>query len=273
MRRYNAAPKGATKGSTGPPAYFLPEELYNSFKPKPTIHFWKTPKKQTNFKQELGGLAKFSEAKFEQPEMIPKQRLPKEEDKADKIVKQRWELKEVAKERKQCEYAIKTQRRLTGWDPHNIDDKKTPNGYNTLFVGRLNSKITEQELTDFMKTSSGGEIVKVRIIRNLKHPKRSYAFVEFADGKALQKAYQSTDGVQFGGTYIVTDVERGRTVRAWVPRKFGGGLGGPPRIKGYVVKKGRGPPEPPAVESRKRRGDYRGYQNERPPHPRMSHDR
>lgn len=50
-------------------------------------------------------------------------------------------------------------------------------------------------------------------------------------------AYKEADGLAILGKKILVDVERGRTVRDWKPRRLGGGLGGRPK------------PEPPAFKS------------------------
>ena len=39
-------------------------------------------------------------------------------------------------------------------------------------------------------------------------------------------AYKSADGKKIDGKRVVVDVERGRTVKSWRPRRLGGGLGG-----------------------------------------------
>lgn len=39
-------------------------------------------------------------------------------------------------------------------------------------------------------------------------------------------AYKEADGISILGKRILVDVERGRTVRGWKPRRLGGGLGG-----------------------------------------------
>lgn len=42
-------------------------------------------------------------------------------------------------------------------------------------------------------------------------------------------AYKEGDGISILGKRILVDVERGRTVRGWKPRRLGGGLGGRPK--------------------------------------------
>lgn len=46
--------------------------------------------------------------------------------------------------------------------------------------------------------------------------------------------------MQILGKRILVDVERGRTVRGWKPRRLGGGLGGRPKKEPESF--GRGPP-------------------------------
>merc|ERR1712129_118558 len=41
----------------------------------------------------------------------------------------------------------------------------------------------------------------------------------------ISKAFQHADGLKLDGRRILVDVERGRTVKTWKPRKLGGGLG------------------------------------------------
>jgi len=38
-------------------------------------------------------------------------------------------------------------------------------------------------------------------------------------------AYKSADGKKIDGRRVLVDVERGRTVKGWRPRRLGGGLG------------------------------------------------
>ena len=59
-------------------------------------------------------------------------------------------------------------------------------------------------------------------------------------------AYKESDGLHIMGKKILVDVERGRTVRGWKPRRLGGGLGGRPK---------RLEPAPAAPPSR---GTFRG---------------
>jgi U1 small nuclear ribonucleoprotein len=54
---------------------------------------------------------------------------------------------------------------------------------------------------------------------------RGYAFVEFEHESDLKAAFKLADGKKIDGRRVVVDVERGRTVKDWKPRKLGGGIG------------------------------------------------
>ena len=54
---------------------------------------------------------------------------------------------------------------------------------------------------------------------------RGYGFVEFEHERDMKTAYKHADGRKIDGRRILVDVERGRTVKDWKPRKCGGGLG------------------------------------------------
>ncbi len=66
---------------------------------------------------------------------------------------------------------------------------------------------------------------------------------------SLLAAYKDAEGVVILGKRILVDVERGRTVRGWKPRRLGGGLGGRPKPQAVV--------EAPPVYSGGR-GSFRG---------------
>ena len=105
---------------------------------------------------------------------------------------------------------------------------KPPSGegdaYKTLFVGRLSYEITENQLRREMEQY--GKIVKVQLVLNNENEKpRGYAFVEFEKEEDMKVAFRKADGKKMEGRRIVVDVERGRTVQDWKPRRLGGGIG------------------------------------------------
>lgn len=100
-----------------------------------------------------------------------------------------------------------------------------------------------------------GAVRKVRLVKNKKTNKsRGYAFVEFEHSADLKEAYKDADGRKIHGRRICVDVERGRTVKNWKPRRLGGGLGAT-RLGGKDVNQkwsGREPPKgsvPPSSSS------------------------
>merc|ERR1719229_1494409 len=54
---------------------------------------------------------------------------------------------------------------------------------------------------------------------------RGYAFVEYEHERDLKNAYKQGDGKKIDGRRVMVDVERGRTVEGWTPRRLGGGRG------------------------------------------------
>ncbi len=124
----------------------------------------------------------------------------------------------------------------------------TGDAFKTLFVGRLPYEATETHLQRTFERY--GPIVSIVVVRNAAKggASRGYAFVEFAEERDLRTAFAEADGMRLEGISgtsgrIVVDVERGRTVSGWRPRRLGGGLGGT-RIGGRrenVVSSGRDP--------------------------------
>ena len=82
--------------------------------------------------------------------------------------------------------------------------------------------------------------------RDMKGLSPSSSSICFLDNFGAAAAYKESDGLHIIGKKILVDVERGRTVRGWKPRRLGGGLGGRPK---------RLEPVPAAPPSR---GGFRG---------------
>ncbi|RHY58526.1 hypothetical protein DYB34_012006, partial [Aphanomyces astaci] len=101
--------------------------------------------------------------------------------------------------------------------------QKTEDAYKTLFVGRISYETTEKQLRRELERY--GDIVNLRLVEDEDGKCRGYAFVEYKDEGAMKAAYKNADGKKIDGRRVVVDVERGRTVRDWKPRKLGGGIG------------------------------------------------
>lgn len=66
------------------------------------------------------------------------------------------------------------------------------------------------------------------------------------DSSSTTAAYKETENLRIKGRKVVVDVERGRTVNGWRPRRFGGGLGGRGYTQAPAPKPmGYGPPMGP----------------------------
>lgn len=136
------------------------------------------------------------------------------------------------------------QERAKTWDPHK-DAGVQGDPFKTLFIARLSFDVTEKKLKKEMEEF--GPVKRVRIVTNKTTGKpRGYAFVEYEHKKDMKDAYKLVDGRKIEGRRIVADVERGRTVDNWKPRKLGGGLGGQSRAP-KEPKKG-GAAAVPAIE-------------------------
>lgn len=68
-------------------------------------------------------------------------------------------------------------------------------------------------------------LYQVDIVRDEKGKPRGYAFVQFEVEADMKDAYRRGDGRKIDGRRVVVDVERGRTVPGWLPRRLGGGIG------------------------------------------------
>lgn len=110
--------------------------------------------------------------------------------------------------------------------------------YKTLFVGRLAYETTERTLRRVFE--EWGNVRSVKIIQGKDGTSRGYAFVEFEHERDLKEAYKRADGIKIDSRHILVDVERGRTVPGWLPRRLGGGKG--PGREGYHPRQKRRPP-------------------------------
>ncbi|KAJ3127277.1 hypothetical protein HK098_006551 [Nowakowskiella sp. JEL0407] len=170
----------------------LPATLLKLFAPRPQIKY--APPLDRDFSKrthvQLSGVAQFlDQCKDHDKDYVPQETL-----------EQARKRKADEKKKKSDEAIIEG---LSKWNPHS-DPHAVGDPYNTLFVARL-----------------------VHIVRNPStNQSRGYGFVEFERERDMKAAYKDADGIKLMGRRILVDVERGRTVKDWKPRKFGGGLGG-----------------------------------------------
>jgi U1 small nuclear ribonucleoprotein len=141
-------------------------------------------------------------------------------------------------------------------DKPSDDPKVQGDAFKTLFVSRLAYGVTSDDLE--REFGRYGPIERIRIVEDITAPvdappkkrKRGYAFIVYEREKDMKAAYKETDGIKIKDRRVLVDVERGRTVSGWRPRRFGGGLGGRGYTKGPAARGpsgsgGFGPPAGP----------------------------
>ncbi|KAH6935435.1 hypothetical protein HPB50_005749 [Hyalomma asiaticum] len=120
--------------------------------------------------------------------------------------------------------AYKLEQDIALWDPYN-NSSGTMDPFKTLFVARINYDTSESKLRREFEVF--GPIKKIVIVHNkITGKPRGYAFVEYEHERDMHSAYKHADGKKIDGRRVLVDVERGRTVKGWLPRRLGGGLGG-----------------------------------------------
>ncbi|PJF16888.1 hypothetical protein PSACC_03304 [Paramicrosporidium saccamoebae] len=143
--------------------------------------------------------------------------------KTDELVEERPSRKTLTAEKRRAHREAVDSALLT-WDPSK-NEAATEDAFKTIFVGRLPYDVAESKLR--REFERYGPIKTIRLVTDTITGKNSgYAFIEYEREKDMKAAYIEADGMRFdGGRRVVVDVERGRTVRGWRPRRLGGGLG------------------------------------------------
>ncbi|CAF0776277.1 unnamed protein product [Adineta steineri] len=193
---------------------FLPPNLLALFAPRESIPFLPPNDKLPHEKKRLpyGGLLDFTNTFEESYETPPPTRI---ETKEEKIARKAREKMEKA--------ALQLEQDITLWDP-NTNDKATTDPYKTLFIARLNYDTSESKLRREFEVY--GKIKSINLVHDVQTGKpRGYAFIEYEKEADMHAAYKRADGRKIDGRRVVVDVERGRTVKGWRPRRLGGGLG------------------------------------------------
>lgn len=192
-------------------AHFMPPALLALFAPRPQLE-WK-PAMAKRAPRVLTGIAKYKDAFLTKEELQP---IVKQETSSERKARVRAEKAKV--------HAQVLRERAATWGPKN-NPTATGDAYKTLFVARLSYEVDENDLRDEFERY--GPVKDVQIIKDKYTGKpRGYAFVEFESSHDLKDAFRRCDGRKIKGRRILVDVERGRTVPDWKPRKLGGGLGG-----------------------------------------------
>merc|ERR1712232_1198491 len=147
-----------------------------------------------------------------------------------------WESPMEKKARRQREkleaHKAKLKDQREKYDPH-ADSNAAGDPFKTLFVARVSYDTTEKKLKREFEVF--GSIKKVRMVYDQKGKPRGYAFIEYEHERDLKNSYKQGDGKKIDGRRVMVDVERGRTVEGWLPRRLGGGRG--PGRQGKLSKK------------------------------------
>lgn len=156
---------------------------------------------------------------FRNPE-LPTQARVDIESKLEKDIRVRQQrLQQAAQQREE---------NMKSWEPSK-DPNVEGDPFKTLFVSRLSYDVTERKLK--REFEEYGPIKSIRLVHDKNSGKpRGYAFVEFEHKNDMKQAYKMADGRKIEDKRVLVDVERGRTVPNWRPRRLGGGKGGDARL-------------------------------------------
>ncbi|GAB5592282.1 hypothetical protein Unana1_07182 [Umbelopsis nana] len=189
----------------------LPPNLLKLFAPRPPLPYIppldKDPSKRKG--PQISGISQYTELlKNYDSDYVPWKSLAEKK-------KERMESKKKAA-------AEAVEEGLSSWNPEN-DEKIIGDPFCVLFVGRLSYNLTEDDLR--REFDLYGPIKNIRLVRDQEGKSRGYAFIEYEREKDMRAAYKDADGLKLDGRRVLVDVERGRTVKGWKPRRLGGGLG------------------------------------------------
>ncbi|XP_077597302.1 U11/U12 small nuclear ribonucleoprotein 35 kDa protein [Stigmatopora nigra] len=95
----------------------------------------------------------------------------------------------------------------------------------TLFVSRLNPLTTEEKLHQVF--SKFGDIKRIRLVRDVVTGfSKRYAFIEYKEERSVVRARRDANKLVVDQQELFVDFEHERTLKGWIPRRLGGGLGG-----------------------------------------------
>ncbi|KAL0808762.1 hypothetical protein ABMA28_012443 [Loxostege sticticalis] len=194
---------------------FLPPNLLALFAARDPIPYLPPAAKLPHEKKQKGydGVGAFLNV-FEHPsETPPPTRVETREERLERRRRERAE-----------QTAYKLEQEIALWDPA-ANPRATTDPFKTLFVARINYDTSESKLR--REFEGYGTIKKIYMVYNKENDKpRGYAFIEYEHERDMHSAYKHADGKKIDGKRVLVDVERARTVKGWLPRRLGGGLGG-----------------------------------------------
>eukprot|EP01061_Rhynchopus_euleeides_P018605 TRINITY_DN30761_c1_g1_i1.p2 TRINITY_DN30761_c1_g1~~TRINITY_DN30761_c1_g1_i1.p2 ORF type:complete len:376 (+),score=106.56 TRINITY_DN30761_c1_g1_i1:71-1129(+) len=191
----------------------LPASIMSLFSARPALPY-KPPIERKSFMGYQGVGA--SVALMEDPDDEDADEAPAPPDTRKKRRERLWK-------QKQDENTAKIEADTEKWDPQEDPHSKDTDPYTTLFVGRLDYEVTEEQLQKAFEQY--GTIRKARIVLDNAGNSRGYGFIEFEHKSEQDAAYKYSAGKVIGSRRIIVDKEKGRIVKNWRPRRLGGGLG------------------------------------------------
>jgi U1 small nuclear ribonucleoprotein len=211
MIRYCELPNSFSEfwgGNISMSAIGLPVNLLAHFVPRPPISFEKPlPAKLAPAIEPMSKYVMLLEKEAAPPREIyitPKEQVLRKQD--EKRVAHEMEISFLRDQYKPSE-----------------NPKATSDPYKTLFVGRMAYETNERTLRRVFE--EWGRISDIKIVTDTDGRSKGYAFIEYEHERDLKDAYKHADGIKVDGRNVLVDVERGRTVPDWFPRRLGGGRG------------------------------------------------
>uniref|UniRef100_H0XUM5 U1 small nuclear ribonucleoprotein 70 kDa n=1 Tax=Otolemur garnettii TaxID=30611 RepID=H0XUM5_OTOGA len=196
---------------------FLPPNLLALFAPRDPIPYLPPLEKlphEKHHNQPYCGIAPYIR-EFEDPRDAPP---PTRAETREERMERKKRREKIERRQQEVETELKM------WDPHN-DPNAQGDAFKTLFVARVNYDTTESKLRREFEVY--GPIKRIHMVYSKRSGKpRGYAFIEYEHERDMHSAYKHADGKKIDGRRVLVDVERGRTVKGWRPRRLGGGLGG-----------------------------------------------
>ena len=193
-------------------AHYLPPTLMTYFQPRPPLDYVPPNDSDKTPLPPITGVAGYLPllSAYEAVTVAPAAQQTKQQRKAQQ---------RANAEKKHSHHLLARKKR---WTPR-TNPTATKDAYRTLFVGRLDYRLTAADLQKEFEYY--GPILQSVVVRDREGRSRGYGFVEFVSSADMTTAYKDADGRRLGGRRVVVDVERGRTVKGWQPRRMGGGLG------------------------------------------------
>ncbi|KAF8602840.1 RNA-binding domain-containing protein [Ceratobasidium sp. AG-I] len=213
--------------------HLLPPNLLKLFAPRPPLPFVRSVGKdveKVRAKNVSGVAALLAQVREDNERGIvgagASENTDREEGEEERFTYAEEIKRALYREQKQKRKQIEFQQAKETYKPAD-DPEASGDPYKTLFISRLSKNATEADLRKEFEVY--GRIERIRLVKNKRDHSRGYAFIVYEREKDMKAAYKEADGISILGKRILVDVERGRTVRGWKPRRLGGGLGGRPK--------------------------------------------